>query len=724
MPSRLQRHLAKHSAFYILVGFLIATTLAIRVTLPLAMDLSGKTSLDFINASASAMGGMLAILFAFSTLVASYAVDHYPPEFYRLSGYDNNLDAIYFALGGSMLGQFCLGLAFNDDNPTNRSIVTLAALVLVFLSVYLLFLGFARVRQRLDPVKGLERIHGYAIGDLDRAAKYMQKHIAVLGLNPKLSPDEKKGLPYAAFMGMEQNYRGLNDYLGFLYDYHNQLAQKSNSKAALKVLNVICLILLKYIDVNKSNVPPTQVPGTLTLTTLAERFFNENYERLNETVNYYLKGNNEPGISKIADVYIALLNKLVEMEFPAITIQENPEFQRAVGYLSMLTDTLAQTDNGNAAYYLVKAWARAGELSVAHHLPMAIQPVYDNLEKLATMAARLKHRVLQSQVATAYVMIGAKYQDHQPVGIELRTLIGSLDVSTLVFLVSSSVRDYDTAALYAAPYKNLANKIIRDIGAASNSANSNRLELQRQTLNTLEEMHRGLQSVCDKFPLVDLSIVLQYSETIEALCTNLLPCCAKTTWQQNSSELESQLRNFAYLYGWFVHNVVKVNNNWLDTVAESAGRLALAAIQNKQDNVAIAAIQSVDTLARALLKNFDTRALHEAPRTMNIICHLATASLQLGRYRVAEDCRKTVRKFNADYARSYFAAGLGAVPSGARRSPPYPNQTILEFRHFIHDMQRRFTLQRPDPPVSDLVSSMPGANQEFYEATLHYLKHR
>src|ERR1700683_2785614 len=265
----------------------------------------------------------------------------------------------------------------------------------------------------------------------------------------------------------------------------------------------------------------------------------------------------------MAEKYTEIGRKLAELEFPHLR-NENPEFSRCLGYLSILMDEIADSGNITAVYRFAEVFAHFGQIAIARGWQVEITTVYQNLEKAAVIAAAKKSDVIHTQVANAYVLLVAKHIDHLSPGPAFQYFFESLNTSTRLFLASSNDRAYPIANQFVEPYNMLASSIAKDIPLASNPVNQNRYDVQSGIITKLDQIDRALLALCRATPLIERIIVLQYADALESLCGVLLPNLKKQTWDRNADALGSELRALANLYGWFAHDHQQIKLSYID----------------------------------------------------------------------------------------------------------------------------------------------------------------
>jgi hypothetical protein len=440
--------------------------------------------------------------------------------------------------------------------------------------------------------------------------------------------------------------------------------------------------------------------------------------------------NDTVGLAKLAKVYTNLAAKTLDMDFSILPTNENPEFSRCVGYMSMLCEEMETSNSISAIFYFTEAMGYCGQMAIARNLRLDLNQIYSRQQGLARAAAVKRFSAVYEQIADAYVRMCGTCIDHQVRPEELGNFLESLGEVMRYFVTSSSDNDFRTGIRLAEPYMMLVKHIAAEIPAASNAATATRTRYDLQILlirkvRTIEEAVVGFYRA---LPIADRMIVLEYVQIITALIAKLMPNLQKQTWHTTADDLEGQIIDLVRSYQWIVHDDIKIENHHIDMAIHAASRVAFYATQQGHTQITVAAIKAVQSLAQSLLKT-PTRLMYDAPRAMENVASLTIVALEEGKIEIARTCRTAVQEFNTAYANALFSRGFGALPRGTRAAGPYPGQVIFELKHRLRNYigppelgtGMRDTIG-PDPSASDLIVRMPGREQADYDTAIKYLK--
>lgn len=720
----------KHGGIYLLTAYALLSAVFIVFTVYQVKSNGYKNVEEYLIVSASMVGGMLAILFTFNTIIINFAIDQYPPEFYRLSGYNRRLDALYFSLAAITLVQFCIGLSFNGEAQTNRFVITLLGLILIFIAIYVLFYAFTVVRKRLDPIQGLISIIDNASKALDRGDKYSKDLQSVENLNPALKPKEKSMLRYVAFTNLYPSYASLNEYLGYLYGYHTKLLNNDNESAALKVIDAIVAIISKFAIVNKNSIPPIppSIPTLQSATTMAEGFFSTNYERLIEKTKLYMNRNDGTGIQKMATKFSELADRLAELEFPLLDprLHNNPELERSVHWLSQVTDEIIKGKSSDAPYYFVNTFGHYAELAIVHSQDTVLLTAHRNLIKLATYSAVNQYDVVFVNLGLVYGGIAQRILNTTFDSQDIKQYLDNLSTIIGYFLAITNDYSVNSPEPFIAPYSAFAEKIISQVSQASNPTNQARYNDQRHILGIAEEIRSNIRDLANNTPLINRIIVLRFSDVLEFLITQLLPNVNKQTWDQSQVQLARTISALVSVYGWLPHDEKEIRTNYIDSVTNSLGRSGLSALQNGQTEIVNNAITNLEIISNRLLNQQPTNdSLRDSTEVMTLVGQLTVAALALGNYNVANYGREKILNFEKSFIRKLYPNGMSGVPSNTIVGFMRPGQVIRNIKNTPSILQSRqglsISLTRRD--LDQLVNGMPEVSDDFYLACVKFIKH-
>lgn len=115
------QYFREYRVFYLTVAYFTIAVLASSLSqLWFNATIKPEAAFGFYTAAGAMAGGTLAIIFTFNTLLVNFAQTQYPPQFFKLSGYDKNQDKVYFAVTLLTIGLFIMGFVYRDgDSGSN-----------------------------------------------------------------------------------------------------------------------------------------------------------------------------------------------------------------------------------------------------------------------------------------------------------------------------------------------------------------------------------------------------------------------------------------------------------------------------------------------------------------------------------------------------------------------------------------------------------------------------
>lgn len=687
VASRFQQ---KRGAYFTFAYAFVALAIAVGI-LPYTLGASEQLVSGFIFGSAGVIGGTLAIIFTFHTLLVTFALDQYPPEFFKLSGYERRLDVLYLILGSLTLTQFLLGLVYDGSQLWSRVVITQLVILIIFTAIYCLFRALALVRSRLDPLEGIARINNRAIQTLNNSKKFADAYVEVLLKNPDLNKQQRQLVYYQPYFELHRSYEDLNRFLGYLHNYHDKLARNRDMTAAKMVLDSIGAIICRYIEINqKSLMPMMQPDNPLTPTTIAEQFFNTNYEKLLEHAKYYIDERNIDGVRKISEVWQKIARHTVTIEYNNL-LYENPEFERCLLYFGMAADHAIKANYMEAVFEFSKPYATFGELAIKNDHRKEMGAIYKKLTALQLWGATHNEDVVQYQASWALAHIAAKLVDRADFDkLEMDSLVDAVSQATNIYLLSVS----DSVATQALdqlekPIAYIANALLQKVSAASNFNNPQRFDEQRRILQLLDHLYDLVRKVCDKQPIADRLIAMRYARIIEILFHHLLPCVDKRPWQQHADGLKKELISFAHLYGWFAHNMKQAHASYFDSSVESVAKLGLSAAAAGHYEITDAAISSIKHIAMGMLDakgSMRSISTWDASREAAKIGLVALYAFHNGNMATVKHAQKELADFNQKYFKVNYPNGLGDLPHEVQGIRPYPYHVYAEVKELFNNV--------------------------------------
>lgn len=728
---RWSEYFARRKGFYgTLVYFFFAAIIASFSQLWFTV-LEPAAVFEFYVAAGAMSGGMLAIIFTFNTLLVNFAITQYPPQFFRLSGYDKRQDRIYFSLVLITISLFILGFIYRSQ-PEWSYLVNLIGILLLFVVFYIIYLSYSLTRQRLNPVESLSYITRPAINLLDRCDKYAKKLAGILLKDPKLTPDKLYFANYQPQLLLQKHYNDFNEFVGYLYDYHDKLVDKRDYSEARRVLDAIRVLIVRYITVRKDSFIMLPSEYLLVPVTDAQDFFDTNFQRMVQRAKVYIKLDNQPGSRQVISLFHSTGLMLKELEFPNMR-HENPPLTQCIQYLGSIAEEAIKEDNIDAAFDCINTYAVLAVPVTEKHYQHTLAFVYEQLLKLTLYGVIKKHSVLVDQVAKAFEVIGAALlrQPSAAFGTHLSIYFDNLKQFYSYYCAGSAPSmDYEAtrAENLLRPLKVVTNEMQRLAASASKLGNSDRNSEQRQVIELGEKLRRMLRALSDtkSVSLANRYMGTQFASIIEDAYFILVRSAHKHGWQRNKDAALNNAMGLIRQVSWFTSNAPdKIeNNNLLDELSKKASNMALYGLHKGSAELANAGISINHHLATFCLQRATKSAEYDAPRIMVNACLIGVYGLKLQKWEVVRECRVKAQEFSTAYAAKLFPGGL-KLSRGVHYLGTYPEQLAREFKRTadnFDNLRDGLAYDMLELPERYLKKIAPEITEDDFHTLAKYLK--
>lgn len=723
----------KHATFYWTLIYFSGAALVASLAQLWFADIKPETAFGFYTGAGAMSGGTLAIIFTLNTLLVNFALSQYPPQFFKLSGYDRKQDKIYFMVAALTLGLFVMGFMYRTQSAWQYWLTALGifSLCAVF---YLVFLSYSMTRRRLNPMASLGFITAPAFKLLDDCDKEARQLADRLRKDPTLAEDKKHLADYQPHAMLAPYYEQVNAHIGYLYDYHDKLVEKKDYSAALDVLDAAAGLIIRYVEVRKNSFVLLPSEYLLVPISDAQQFFEVNFQRLVDKAKAYIKIGNQNGSRKVISLMELIGVKLSELSFRQWH-NENPPFAQAVGYLGNLCDEAIKQNDLEATFRIARAYAVLGSVAVDKHYMHEQSTVLDGLFKLAIYAWANKQSPVGEQVAKGFTAFAVAYtrRERAAVGNEFRLYLDKLSDFLWYYLaLNTPATDFqpNTATTVIEPITIITRWMRLLAKAGSNLQNDQRLKNQRDVIELGERLWRLLRNLTDKknVSLSNRYMGDQLTERIENACYTLISSAHKNGWQRNSDEALRQASWLLNQVSFFTDNAPdNMENHRLDELSESATNIALYGLHKGSTKLAIDGINVNYQLAITCLNKVTKSADYDAPRIMLNGCLVGLLAFRRGHVEVLRHCKKVAGEFNIAYDKKFFPNGIGMELHGRNYLGAHPKQLFAELRRIANDrfntdpMYGDSTIETPE---SYMMKLAPDTEQEHFTALIRYLKHK
>ncbi|MEK7594011.1 MAG: hypothetical protein AAB436_00005 [Patescibacteria group bacterium] len=695
-----------------------------------------ETAFGFYTAAGAMTGGTLAIIFTFNTLLVNFALTQYPPQFFKLSGYDKKQDKIYFSITTITIGLFVMGFMYRDHSTSWSYWLIFLGLLAVFVVFYLVFLSYSLIRQRLNPIASFGYITRPAFKLLDQCEKDARRLADMLHKDPTLTPDKAYIADYQPHMLLQSRYAQVNDFIGYLYDYHDKLIDKKDYSAALMVLDAIGSLMLRYIEVRKDSFIVLPSDYLLVPITDAQKFFDTNFQRMVDRSKVYMELGNQDGLRKIISLFEGTGLKLRELSFPHVELQsENPPFAQCIAYLGYICEEAIKQNDLEAAYQIVRTYAVLGSVAISKRYIHEHQNIYEKLVKLALWAGAQKQSVVMDQIAQSFAAYAEAFmkRDRAALSPELKIYMEKLGEFYWYYVaLSPSGNDYqpNTSMYLVQPLKIILAWMRELAKAGSTTRNPERQSAQRDAIELAEQLRRLLQKLSERanVSLSERHLGVLLTDIVADACYILISSAHKNGWQRYATEAISQADWLLNQISFFTNNAPEnMESNQLDELANKATNVSLYALKEGEVQLAIDGINVNYNLAIKCLNNDVKSADYGAPRIMVKGGIIALLALQRGDVEVLRHYKEMVIKFNAAYTAKCFPNGIGIKLNGRNYIGAHPDQLNDEIRTISRQLTERHDsglrmVAALEQPEDYLMRIEPNTSPVHFRALIKYLK--
>lgn len=727
--TRVVGHWQRRSSFYLtILYFLIAVAVASFSQL-LFPDVVAQSAADFFNSAGAMTGGTLAILFSFNTLLVSSALAQYPPQFFRLSGYDKKQDLIYFFVAVITVSLFILGFMYQAPGSSGNYWILFTGLLDVFTVFYLIFLSYSLTRRRLNPIASIGFITRPAFKLLEQSQKNAKRLATLPHKDPTLKPDKAYIADLQPHVLLQARYDQLNEFIGYLYDYHDKLVDKKDYSAALNVLEAIGSLIIRYIDVRKDSFVMLPSDYILVPITDAQKFFDTNFQRMVDRSKTYISLGNQNGLRKVLDLFEGIGLKLRELTFPKVKY-ENPPFDQCVAYLGYVCDEAIKQKDLEATFQLARIYGVFGTVAVNKDYLHTPSTVFDALLKLAMYAGTQQQNVVTDQIAQAFDSIAQSFKQLPRAAQrnQFKTFmdkLGEFYWYYVVFYRTSTDFQANTTAYMVQPLRTVVGMMneLAKVGSGKDAAS--RDTAQHDTTEIAHQLWRLLRTLSDKkgVSLSGRYFGTQLTDVIEDACYILISSAHKIAWQRHQSEALKQASWLLNQIAFLSDNAPdKMDSHQLDELSNKAANISLYALHKGDIDLAKSGINVIKHLALVCLNKSAKSAEYDAPRIMANTGLLAVLALQQGNTEVVDHYKLAAAEFNAAYNAKFFPDGPITAPGGHDYIGPHPDQLNDE----LATISRQLVERRSDGlmaamlelPEDYLVKLAPDTSPEHFNTIL------
>ena len=342
----------------------------------------------FFFIAGSMIGAMLAIVFAFSSQLASRASEGLPTRFFSEFAKDHRLDLYYLLIGAIAITEMTFGLIIGLNDST---VLRGTGWILIWWAFVILYLSYARMIEILSheyQVKFLAKKYAKKIEEL----KYLAKRFArIERLKDGIDKREQKRVESAIYEGLGLRIQDLHADIQGLVELHFNFRSKGDFYAADNFLSVATGLTMGYILSRKDNTSlrPNRDLPVLPDSDLSD-FIQKSFEALSPVWRTALEGSD----SLIIKSYLRNTQGIVRSTLYVSNLDqryENPAFQAAFFNLRSLIEDSVKNSNIDALFELPSVLSQVGELAINTKYSIdSLDQVLEQMQVLIIKAASSK----------------------------------------------------------------------------------------------------------------------------------------------------------------------------------------------------------------------------------------------------------------------------------------------------------------------------------------------
>ena len=651
-------------------------------------------AITFFTAVAAMIGGILAIIFSLSILLMGNAAERIPVGFYETAARDWLHDVIFFLISICSLVVFSFALLFGKVNLGLTVFSFQLALFLVGFVFYLTFIFYQRVRDRLDPNNVLKIASKQTLAKLDFTYKRAQEIADVLIKQPKLDKSVTKEQALAtSFQYLQPEFAYINSRLNYLFDYHGKLVASNERSSALKVLQAITNILLKYFQTRKDSSFVLPAGFILATTSDSRSFLTPPLERLVSVGENYMRENDNEGVTRVISIFVQLCQSASKINYLTKRKTESPIMEQCGGYLGQLLQSAIKMNYQEAIFQGARAYNNIIPIVIKQNLHHEFISIYGMLDKIAINALTNKQNVVLSEVINTYTsifsqLVSSKYfnlkMELKSLWEHLRNIIlyayesmvaGSLEAS---FVIQTNL---------AQPFDTMSTLIFQTARAAANAKTDEELSDWKTTFFvTVEELRSTFRYLSEKMRTVDHILITTFGNIIGDVGCLLVDLTQNKKWEKDKQKLIEQVGWYIYQTEWFTHDlkIIKSNNSF-DSLIEAVTKIGLKAVQNNLDKTAQDAVKILNNFTNKMLVMEEQGYGFTEPRIMKRACYIGILALKMDKKEIVNELKNHISTFEEAYRKKWFSN----IKEGERQSIPTNAQLLMEVHGLIEKMHSR-----------------------------------
>lgn len=676
---------------------LLILCLAISL-LPFLNSPNLEKNIPTLLVSASAMlGGVLAIIFSFGTLLIQNAANSSSIGFYNVIGRDRSQDVIYWAVALTVVFSVALAIVIGHgdlrgDYAFILSAATSFAFFLIGISFLLLYILFQRIYRRVNPFTNIEIIQREALKHIQKLSK-TAKEIADLSLKqPDLPADHDPNQALAAsYQFVRPQIAAIGIRLDYLFDFHDKLVLNKEQEFAKSVLNVAYNILVKYLRQrsNSSIVIPDREVFFVGVSD-SQSFLAPQLERFVNTGKVYIRENNDIGVTHIIKLLRDLTLVSADIKYVVNGRQDNPIFSQCRGNLDQLAQFALGQKAFEASFQCANAYNQIGVVACQKQMELEVRSIIDLISTLCISSLLANQDVVWGRGMDVFTTLfkGVIRHASRDLKIQMEHLF---DVSVRVVLLSDKSQSIKGSIVginnqikldaFFATIAEEANLILKDMEDVEEKRDK-----AAHRLVSLAEAYTGfLGKLAEGMKTADSMLIQSIGDSIANFGSIQLYASTKTIQFEDQQKLLRQGAWFIYLPSRFVRHAKTINaNTAFYALVDAPAKIGLYAVELGNEKLAKDAIDAISQMTLDMFEKQDEQSHgYTPPRMMEVACYVGVYALKERMITVVDHLKTQLDKFQEKYEKETISklTGLGPNKEQIQRDLFRLREDLLEARH-------------------------------------------
>jgi hypothetical protein len=642
----------------------------------------------FLMSVGAMLGGILAIIFSFGTLLMQNAASSSSAGFYNIVGRDHALHVICWILTLIIIYCFGLSIALGQVDVLNENVFIYSILVsfaffLIGISFLLLYVVFRRTFRRINPFANINLIQKEAYEYIAKVSK-VAKDLADLSLKQPDLPagyDRNKALA-VSYQFVRPQIAAIGTRLNYLFDFHDKLASQKEQEFAKYVLNTAYNILLEYMrQRNNSSIILPDNDIFFAGVSDSQDFLAPQLENLLNRGKAYIRENNDNGATHVIRIMCNLVLLSAEMKYITEHHDNNPILSQCRGYLDQLTEFALGQKAFEASFQCAGAYLKICPVVCQKQMSLEVRSITNTMSNLCISSLLSNQDVVWGRGMDVCVELlrGLIQKFSYDLKIQIESFFTSIINVILISHKSQIIKGPLVGMNNQLKLDIFFRTVIEESGKVLNDLDdAQKKDASIHKLQVVAEAYRGfLRKLSEEIKTADTLMMQTIYNSIADIGNILLYASSKTDDDGDKQELLKQAGWFIYQPGWFFHHAPKVcSGTAYDALVDAPAKIGLYAVELNEGKIAKDAIDAISQVANDIFEKEGGECIYgyTPPRTMETACYIGIYALKNKLTAVVDQLKQQLDKFQEKYEKET----ISKLPSGKNVMGPRKDQICHE----------------------------------------------